>query len=115
MLVLKRGYQFWYTLLALHRVGAIAIPATHLLTAKDYVYRANAATVKMMIITGDGDPTDHVNEAMPECTTRGDLLRDQAQGRGREMARLRRAGRAGEPRSSRAPRAKRRTSPPTPC
>ena len=45
MLVLKRGYQFWYTLLALHRVGAIAIPATHLLTAKDYVYRANAATV----------------------------------------------------------------------
>ena len=69
MLVLKRGYQFWYTLLALHRVGAIAIPATHLLTAKDYVYRANAATVKMMIITGDGDPTDHVNEAMPECTS----------------------------------------------
>ena len=69
MLVLKRGYQFWYTLLALHRVGAIAIPATHLLTAKDYVYRANAATVKMMIITGDGDPTDHVNEAMTECTS----------------------------------------------
>ena len=57
MLVLKRGYQFWYTLLALHRIGAIAIPATHLLTAKDYVYRANAATVKMMIITGDGDAT----------------------------------------------------------
>ena len=69
MLVLKRGYQFWYTLLALHRIGAIAIPATHLLTAKDYVYRANAATVKMMIITGDGDATDHVNEAMPECPT----------------------------------------------
>ena len=69
MLVLKRGYQFWYTLLALHRIGAIAIPATHLLTAKDYVYRANAATVKMMIITGDGDATDHVAEAMPECPT----------------------------------------------
>ena len=69
MLVLKRGYQFWYTLLALHKLGAVAIPATHLLTAKDYVYRANAADVKMMIVTGDGDVTDHVAQALPECTT----------------------------------------------
>ena len=69
MLVLRRNYQFWYTMLALHRIGAIAIPATHLLTAKDYIYRADAATVKMMVVTADGDATDHVNEAMPQCKT----------------------------------------------
>ena len=57
MLVLRRNYQFWYTMLALHRIGAVAIPATHLLTAKDYIYRAEAATVKMMVITGSDDLT----------------------------------------------------------
>ena len=69
MLVLKRGYQFWYTLLGLHKLGAVAIPATHLLTAKDYVYRCNAASVKMLVVTGDNDVTEHVDEAMPKCET----------------------------------------------
>ncbi len=69
LLVLKRGYQFWYCLLGLHRIGAIAIPATHMLMAKDYSYRANAADIKMFVISGDGDPTDHVTEAMGDCKT----------------------------------------------
>ncbi|MBC8530503.1 AMP-binding protein [Gehongia tenuis] len=69
MLVLKRGYQFWYTLLGLHKLGAVAIPATHLLTAKDYVYRCNAASVKMLVVTGDNDVTEHVDEALPKCET----------------------------------------------
>ncbi len=69
MLVLKRGYQFWMALLALHKLGAVAVPATHLLTPKDFVYRVNAASVKMVVVTGDGEVTRAVDEALPECPT----------------------------------------------
>ena len=41
LLILKRRYEFWISMLALHKLGAIAIPATHLLTKKDIVYRNN--------------------------------------------------------------------------
>jgi len=43
MLILKRRYEFWFSIIALHKLGAIAIPATHLLTKKDIVYRAKEA------------------------------------------------------------------------
>jgi acetyl-CoA synthetase len=43
MLVLKRGYEFWYCMMGLHKIGAIAVQATHMLLAKDYIYRMNAA------------------------------------------------------------------------
>ena len=46
MLILKRRYEFWFSILALHKLGAVAIPATHLLTRKDVVYRCNMAGVK---------------------------------------------------------------------
>ncbi|MFZ5973885.1 MAG: AMP-binding protein [Bacillota bacterium] len=69
MLVLKRGYQFWYALLALHKIGAVAIPATHLLTPKDFVYRCNSAGVKMIVITGDNQVAETADEALPECPT----------------------------------------------
>ena len=49
MLILKRRYEYWFCLLALHKIGAIAIPATHLLTKKDIVYRNNAASVKAIV------------------------------------------------------------------
>jgi len=49
LLILKRRYEFWISVLALHKIGAIAIPATHLLTEKDIVYRNNAADVKMIV------------------------------------------------------------------
>ena len=39
MLILKRRYEFWFCLLALHKIGAVCIPATHLLTSKDIIYR----------------------------------------------------------------------------
>lgn len=55
MLVLKRHYQFWYTIMALHRIGAIAVPATHLLTAKDLVYRFDKADIKAIVCTTDHD------------------------------------------------------------
>ena len=69
MLILKRHYQFWFTIYALHKLGAIAIPATFLLTKHDVEYRANAAGVKMIICTADGDVAEHVDTAMPECPT----------------------------------------------
>lgn len=69
MLVLKRSYLFWYAMLALHKIGAVAVQATNLLTAKDYVYRCQAGGIKMAVITGDGDCTKFFDEAAPECQT----------------------------------------------
>jgi acetyl-CoA synthetase len=66
MLVLKRHPQFWFSVIALHKLGAVVIPATNLLTAKDFVYRCNAADVKMVVCTGDGDVTKAVDEALPQ-------------------------------------------------
>lgn len=53
MLVLKRNYQFWYAIIGLIKIGAIAIPATHLLTAHDFVYRFEQANVKAVVCTYD--------------------------------------------------------------
>ncbi len=55
MLVLKRHYQFWIAIVALHKIGAVAIPATNLLTEHDFIYRLNLADVSAIICTGDGD------------------------------------------------------------
>lgn len=67
LLVLKRSYLFWYAMLALHKIGAVAVQATHMLTAKDYVYRCQAGGIKMAVITGDGDCSHVFDEAAPEC------------------------------------------------
>lgn len=63
MLVLKRNYQFWYVIMGLLKIGAIAIPATHLLTTKDFVYRFEAADVKAIICTSHADVSHYVEEA----------------------------------------------------
>ena len=55
MLVLKRHYQFWFSILALHKLGAIVIPATNQLLAHDFEYRFNAADISAVICTADGD------------------------------------------------------------
>ena len=69
MLVLKRSYLFWYCMMGLHKIGAVGVQATNLLTAKDYKYRCNAAGIKMALITADGDCTAHFDEVQPECET----------------------------------------------
>lgn len=69
MLILKRHYQFWFAITALHKLGATVIPATHLLTKKDVVYRCRMAGIKAIIAAGDKTVTDHIDEAMPECPT----------------------------------------------
>lgn len=69
MLILKRRYEFWYSIIALHKLGAVAIPATHLLTKKDIVYRCNAASIKMIVATGEDVILQHVIDAIPESPT----------------------------------------------
>lgn len=53
MLILKRRYEFWFCLIALHKLGAVCIPATHLLKKKDLVYRNNAAQVHAIVSVGE--------------------------------------------------------------
>lgn len=69
MLILKRHYEFWISILALHKIGAVAIPATHLLTKKDIVYRNNAADVKAIICTGQGEVKEHIEAAEAQSPT----------------------------------------------
>lgn len=63
MLVLKRHYQFWFSMLALHKIGAIAIPATNLLVEHDFDYRFKAAGVTAIVCTADGDVSRQVDLA----------------------------------------------------
>ena len=67
MLILKRHYQFWYAILALHKLGAIAIPATYQLQKHDIEYRFNAAEVSTIICTADGDVAHQVDLAAADC------------------------------------------------
>ncbi len=66
MLILKRRYEFWFCLLALHKIGAICIPATHLLTTKDIVYRNNAADIKMIVSVAEEEVIKHIEDSLPE-------------------------------------------------
>ena len=63
MLVLKRHYQFWFAILGLHKLGAIAIPATNQLVEHDFTYRFNAAGVSAVLCTADGDTAHQVELA----------------------------------------------------
>lgn len=63
MLVLKRHYQFWFAILALHKIGAIAIPATNLLVKKDFEYRFKAGQIDAVLCTSDGKVASEVERA----------------------------------------------------
>ena len=66
MLVLKRHYAFWFAILGLHKLGAIAVPATNLLKDHDFVYRFNAAGISAILCTADGDVAEQVELAERE-------------------------------------------------
>ncbi|MBQ0061652.1 MAG: AMP-binding protein [Bacteroidales bacterium] len=66
MLMLKRRYEFWFAILALHKLAAVVIPATHLLTPKDIVYRCNAASIKAIVAAGEDVMVDNIVKAMPQ-------------------------------------------------
>lgn len=63
MLVLKRHYEFWFCMLALHKIGAIAIPATNQLVEHDFEYRYKAAKVKAIVCTADGEVSCEAEKA----------------------------------------------------
>ena len=74
MLILKRRYEFWFSIVALHKIGAVVIPATHLLTKKDIVYRNNAADIKAIVAVGDDIILPHITDAMPESPSVKSLI-----------------------------------------
>lgn len=68
MVALKGRYEFWYCILGLHKIGAITIPATHMLTTKDLIYRINLADIKMVVAADDKTLIKYVDEAQKECS-----------------------------------------------
>ncbi len=69
MLVLKRHYQFWFAILGLHKLGAVAVPATNLLQEHDFSYRFNAAGISAILCTADGDTAHQVEIAEKDSPT----------------------------------------------
>lgn len=69
MLILKRRYEFWFSIIALHKLGATTIPATHLLTDKDIIYRNNSASIKMIVAAGDEIVLNHIEKARAQSPT----------------------------------------------
>ena len=66
MLILRRRFEFWFFVLALHRIGAIAVPATNQLLQKDIEFRTNAAQVKMIVSFDDPKVQAEIEKAMPK-------------------------------------------------
>ncbi len=69
MLILKRRYEWWIAMLALHKLAAVVIPATHMLTKHDIIYRNTRASVKAIICVDDPYVMGQIQEAMPESPT----------------------------------------------
>ena len=66
MLVLKRHYEYWFAAIALHKLGAVMIPATHMLTVSDFVYRIRASSVKAVVCTVQNDVPAKLREAFAQ-------------------------------------------------
>jgi acetyl-CoA synthetase len=66
MLILKRHHEFWPCVLALHKLGAVGVPATHLLTKKDVVYRVKHANIKGVVCTSESGIAEQIEAALPE-------------------------------------------------
>ena len=69
MLTMSRDWRYWPVFMGLHRMGAVAVPATYLLTKKDLEYRMNAASIKMLLTTPRFGVAQAMEEALPECPT----------------------------------------------
>ena len=63
MLVLKRHYEYWFAAIALHKIGAVMVPVTHMLTVSDLVYRIKAADIRAVLCTSENDVPEKVSEA----------------------------------------------------
>ena len=74
MLILQRRYEFWITIVALHKIGASVIPATHMLTTEDIVYRCNAAGIKTVFVVHDRQIFDYIEEAQKQSPSLKTLI-----------------------------------------
>ncbi|MEE1018520.1 MAG: AMP-binding protein, partial [Acutalibacteraceae bacterium] len=73
MLLLKRHYEYWFAAVALHKLGAVMIPATHMLTVDDLVYRIKAARVKAIVCTTQNEVPEKVKTAMQKSASSAKL------------------------------------------
>lgn len=73
MLVLKRHYEYWFAAVALHKLGAVMIPATHMLTVSDFVYRIRAAKVKAVVATSQNEVPAKIRSAMEQAEMKAKL------------------------------------------
>lgn len=69
MLILRQRPEVWFSMVGLHKLGAVCIPASFQLTTKDIVYRCNAASVKMLITVSEDGLLNYIREALPKCET----------------------------------------------
>lgn len=97
MVILRRHYQFWFTMLALEKLGAVAVPATFMLKEHDLTYRLNGADIKAIIATSAGDIADTIDAVVEECPSVETLILVNPAGAGahpsrreRELGRSRR-------------------------
>ena len=74
MLILKRRCEWWFSMLALHKLGAVVVPATHLLRSHDIEYRCNAAGIKAIVACGDSDIIANVEAVLHRCPTLKNLV-----------------------------------------
>lgn len=74
MLILKRHYQYWYALLGLHKIGATAIPSTHMLTAHDIEYRVKEVAVKSILFTPEENIPSYIRQVQQECAELGECM-----------------------------------------
>lgn len=84
MLVLKRHYEYWFAAIALHKLGAVMIPATHMLTVSDYVYRMQASGVKAVVCTSRNEVPAKIRAALEQARMTAKLWCVQADAEGFE-------------------------------
>ena len=84
MLVLKRHYEYWFAAVALHKLGAVMIPATHMLTVNDFVYRIKASKVKAIVCTSQNEVPQKIKSALKQAETTAKLWCVQASAEGFE-------------------------------
>lgn len=82
MLVLKKHYEYWFAAIALHKLGAVMIPATHMLTVSDFVYRIKAAGIKAVVSTPQDGVPERIKKALEQTGAKAKLwsVRTAAEG-----------------------------------
>lgn len=73
MLILKRHYEYWFAAIALHKLGAVMIPATHMLTVSDFVYRIQTSNVKAIVCTYQNEVPEKIISAVQQTKTTAKL------------------------------------------